>query len=60
MSIGNRAVWRKIMVFKCSNGIILKFEETPYYYKVTVGNKTWYWDKDTGEFDGWGEVRLSS
>ena len=48
------------MVFKCSNGIILKFEETPYYYKVTVGNKTWYWDKDTGEFDGWGEVRLSS
>lgn len=37
---------------KCNNGIKVKFEETPYYYKVTVGNKTWYWNKDTGEFDG--------
>ncbi len=37
---------------KCSNGTKVIFEETPYYYKVTVGNKTWYWNKDTGEFDG--------
>ncbi len=37
---------------RCKNGGELKFEETPYYYKVTIGNKTWYWDKDTGEYDG--------
>ena len=40
------------MVVKCQNGVELKFEETPYYYKVTVGSKTWYWNKDTGKFDG--------
>ncbi len=45
---------------RCKNGVELKFEETPYYYKVTVGNKTWYWDKDTGEYDGWGETKPSS
>ncbi len=37
---------------KCSNGVEVKFEETPYYYKLTIGNKTWYWNRDTGEFDG--------
>lgn len=36
----------------CKNGIELRFEETPYYFKLTVGGKTWYWNKDTGEFDG--------
>ena len=40
------------MVVKCKNGVVLKFEGTPYYYKVTVGKKTWYWNRDTGEFDG--------
>lgn len=30
----------------------IKFEITPYYYKVTSGKRTWYWNKDTGEFDG--------
>ena len=30
----------------------LRFEKTPYYYKVTVDNKTWYWNRDTGAFDG--------
>lgn len=40
------------MVFKCTNGVEIKFGETPCYYKVTVGKKTWYWNKDTGEFDG--------
>jgi len=37
---------------KCTNGENVSFEETPYYYKVTVGEKTWYWNRDTGEFDG--------
>jgi len=40
------------MIVKCKNGVVLKFEETLYYYKVTVGRKTWYWNRDTGEFDG--------
>ena len=40
------------MTFKFTNGEEIVFEETPYYYKVTVGRKTWYWNKDTGEFDG--------
>ena len=39
-------------MIKCKNGVEVKFEETPYYYKVRVGNKTWYWNIDTGEFDG--------
>jgi len=42
------------MVIKCKNGVEVKFEETPYYCKVTVENKTWYWNKDTGRFDGTG------
>ena len=37
---------------KCTNGEKVKFEETPYYFKLTIGRKTWYWNKDTGEFDG--------
>jgi len=40
------------MTTKCKNGAEIKFEETLYYCKVTVGNETWYWNKDTGEFDG--------
>jgi len=40
------------MVVICSNGAELRFEETPYYFIVTVGVGTWYWCKDTGEFDG--------
>lgn len=27
-------------------------EESQLYVKVIVGNKTWYWNKETGEFDG--------
>lgn len=42
----------KTIEAKCENGKDIKFEETPYYFKVTVGRKTWYWNKDTGEFDG--------
>jgi len=30
----------------------IKLEVSPYYFKVIVGKKTWYWKKDTGEFDG--------
>jgi hypothetical protein len=37
---------------KCSNGTEIRFEETPYYYKITMGKRTWYWIKETGEFDG--------
>ncbi|KKN25856.1 hypothetical protein LCGC14_0880430 [marine sediment metagenome] len=43
---------RNYMISKCKNGTALKFEETPYYYKVAVGKRTWYWNSDTGEFDG--------
>jgi len=37
---------------KSANGTRVVFEETPYYFKLTMGNKTWYWDRDTGKFDG--------
>ena len=37
---------------KCSNGTKIKLEETPYYFTVTVGGKVWYWNRETGEFDG--------
>ena len=40
------------MVIKCDNGIEIKIEESQLYVKVIVGNKTWYWNKETGEFDG--------
>jgi len=40
------------MTIKCNNGVQIKIEETQRYVKVIVGNKTWYWNKDTGEFDG--------
>lgn len=37
---------------KLKNGQSIKFEETPYYFKVSVGKRTWYWVWETGEFDG--------
>ena len=37
---------------KCTNGDEIKFEETPYYFKLTKGLKTWYWNRDNGEYDG--------
>ena len=40
------------MVFKCENGVEIRIKESQLYVKVTVGGKTWYWNKDTGEFDG--------
>lgn len=40
------------MTINCSNGIEIKIEESQLYVKVIVGNKTWYWNKDTGEYDG--------
>jgi len=39
------------MTIKCNNGVEIKIEESPLYVTVTVGNKTWYWNKDTGEYD---------
>ena len=41
-----------IKELECSNGTQVKFEESPYYYELTIGRKTWYWRRDTGEFDG--------
>ena len=37
---------------KCTSGKKVIFEETPYFFKLTVGSKTWYWDRDTGKYDG--------
>ena len=37
---------------KCKNGKTVSFEETPYYFKLTIGNKTWYWDREDGKYDG--------
>jgi len=37
---------------KLENGKTIRFEETPYYHKITVGKRTWYWIRETGEFDG--------
>ena len=41
-----------IKEIKCSNGSKLKLEESPYYYIVRVGGKVWYWNRETGKFDG--------
>jgi len=40
------------MVIKCNNGVEIKIKESQRYVKVIAGNKTWYWNKETGEFDG--------
>ncbi len=40
-----------------TNGQAVKFEETDSYFKLTIGNKTWYWNKDTGEYDGTSSLR---
>ncbi len=37
---------------ECKNGTKVTFEETDYYFKLMVGNITWYWNRDTGEYDG--------
>mgnify|MGYP001032883484 CR=1 FL=1 len=37
---------------KCTNGEMVTFEETPYFFKLTIGHKTWYWEKETGKYDG--------
>ena len=30
----------------------VRFDITPFYYKVTSGKRAWYWNRDTGDFDG--------
>jgi len=40
------------MTIKCNNGVEIKIEESQLYIKVTAGHKTWYWNRETGEFDG--------
>jgi hypothetical protein len=42
------------MVFQCNNGAEIICEESSYYFMVTIGRKTWYWNIDTGAFDGTG------
>ncbi len=37
---------------KLKNGDKVKIEETPYYLTITLENRTWYWNKDTGKYDG--------
>jgi len=37
---------------KCTNNEVVIFEETPFYLKLTIGRKTWYWNRDTGKYDG--------
>ncbi len=37
---------------KCTNGEKVTFEETPCFFKLTIGHKTWYWEKATGKYDG--------
>ena len=37
---------------KFGNGSKIKLEKTPYYYVLTAGGKTWYWNRETGKFDG--------
>lgn len=40
------------MIVKCNNGTEMEFKESPYYFTVNAGGDTWYWKRDTGEFDG--------
>ena len=40
------------MTIKCDNGVEIRIEESQRYVMVIVGNKIWYLNKDTGEFDG--------
>lgn len=40
------------MIIKCTNGAEVKVEDNDLYVKVIVGKRTWYWNRDTGEFDG--------
>jgi len=37
---------------KCTNGEKVIFEETPYFFKLTIGHKIWYWERGTGKYDG--------
>ena len=30
----------------------VKLGISDYYYTITIGKKTWYWNKDDGKFDG--------
>ena len=34
------------------NGEKLEFRESPYYFTITIGKKTWYRVRETGKYDG--------
>lgn len=42
----------RVLSSECLNGETIRAEEGPFYFKVTVGDKTWYWNRDTSEYDG--------
>lgn len=52
--IPQRVTWEKVReeIRREERKAKVKFEVSPFYYMVKSGRKTWYWVKDTGEFDG--------
>lgn len=37
---------------KCTNGETVSFEGMSYYPKLTVGEKTWHWDRNMCKYGG--------
>ena len=47
------AVLTKTKSIECDElGEKIKLEVSPYYLKVIVGRKTYYFEKETGKYDG--------
>ena len=45
------------MIIKCNSGNVeIKVEEDDLHVKVIVDKRTWYWNKDTGEYGTSSEV----
>jgi hypothetical protein len=49
-----RVKWEEVRqeILDMLNESKVRFDVTPYYYRVTSGKRIWYWSRDTGEFDG--------
>ncbi len=52
-----RVTWKDLRnellaMYKDARKAEIKFEVSPFYFTVTNKHKTWYWNKETGEFDG--------
>ena len=39
-------------VCQTNKGLGVQLEVTPYYVIMTVGADSWYWNKDSGRYDG--------